>query len=361
MLSLILRRVYPLFMLLFAITLLQGCNQGNSSGSGRVSVLVTDGPTTQFDQVNITVDSIQLLGEGPGVYLTNQPMTFNLLDLRNVSTMLGVNDQVPVGTYSKLRMDVSKVELVKLNTDGSVAETNIAELPSGHIDLNPQSQITVAPGGDLVMELDINAENSLQVTATGNGKYIFRPQVFVSVLSDASTSLVRLSGTALDITADTFELCEKGATQVSPDCKQVNVSTATTVMNASMDVTAYASMQAGDPVVVFGRLDGSVDAINAIQIFDGTTELSMFRGTFSGPVTADSADIVISQTSPGVSVGDSLQVTPFSSASVLDRQGNVLSVDAIATGVTAQVVGVLTPDATTPTAIKPGLVIVESP
>lgn len=358
---LILRRVNLLIMLLATIVLLQGCVPGNGSGSGRISLLLTDGPTAQFDQVNITVDSVQLLGEGPDVYLTSQPMTFNLLDLRNVSTMLGVNDQVPVGTYSKLRLNISKVELVNLNADGSVAETVIPELPSGHIDLNPQSQITVAPGSDLVMKLDINAENSIKITTTGSGKYIFRPQVFVNVLSDASTSLVRLSGTALDITADTFKLCEKGATQVSTDCKQVNVSTDTAVMNASMDTTAYADMRAGDPVVVFGRLDGGIDAINAIHIFDGTTELSTYRGVFSDPVVADSADMVISQNAPGVSVGDTLPVSPFNPASVLDKQGNTLNTDAIVANVTAQVVGVLKPGATTPTSIKPGLVIVESP
>jgi len=350
-----------LFLLLAASALVQACTQDNGSGSGRVSILLTDDPTTDFDQVNITLDSIQLTGEGPDVFLSNQATTFNLLDLRNFSAMLAVNDQVPVATYSKLRLEVSNVELVKLNSDGSVAESIVAELPSGHIDLNPQEQITVAPGSDLVMQLDINAEKSLQVVATGSGKYIFRPQVFVEVLRDASSSLIQFPGTALDVNADSFELCKQGATTVNEDCRQVHAGINTVVMNADIDVINYSELQSGDPVLVFGRLANDTRTVDALRVFDGTSELPSYRGVFSAAVAADAADIVISQNAAGVSTGDNLTVTPVSPAGVFDNQGNALNGDAIAAGVSAQVIGVLKPDAITATEIKPGLVFVELP
>lgn len=348
------------FVLLASVVTLYGCSQSNDSGTGRVALLLTDAPTDQFDQVNISVDSVRLIGEGPDVYLVSEPQTFNLLDLRNTSTLLA-NEDVPVGTYSKLRMNVSKIELVKLNANGSVAQTVIPKLPSGRINLNPQAQFTVAPGSQLTISLDINAEKSIQINTTGSEEYIVRPQVFINVVSDASSALLRMSGTALDVQADHFQLCKSGAVVVDNSCTQVNIGADTVVMDSNILVSDYSNVADGDNELVYGHLDANAQFINAVRIFDDTAALPTFSGTFTGAVSADAIDLTISKDAPGVTTGDVLPVTPLSLPATYDNHGSALDVSSIVDGATAQVIGKLQPDAITSTAIKPGLIIIETP
>lgn len=351
------------FLLLSTVAIL-ACSQldsNNGSGTGSVHLLLTDGPTADFDQVNVSVDSIQLIGNGPGIYLLTEPLRFNLLDLRNASTMLAVNDAVPVGTYSKLRLDVSGIELVKLNNDGSVAETITPVLPSGRIDLNAQSPFTVAPGGDLVVQLDIDANASIEITTTGNDKYIFRPQVFVDVVSDATSSLIRLSGTALDVQPESFQLCRQAALVVDKYCTLVSVNLDSTVMTGDITPSDYSNVVEGDSVLVFGHLDGSAKHVDAVRVFDDTTVLPSFAGVFTSDAVLDSIDFEISKDAPGVTIGDTLPVTPLTLPVVYDSNGTPLDVAAVANGATAEVIGVLQPDAVTPTSIRPGLIIIEVP
>lgn len=339
---------------------LQSCSEDAGSGKGRVSVLVKDDPTTEFDQINITVDSIQMLGEGPDVYLTKEPTSFDLLELRNFSSLMLVNDQVPAGTYSKLRMEVSNIELVKLDSIGNVVEITIPKLPSGRIDLNPKEQITIVQGSDLVLELDIDAEKSIHIVTTGNGGYIFRPQVFVEILSDVGSSLIRLSGTALDVDAESFQLCTPNVTTTNADCRQIKTGAGTVVMDGDMIVSDYSQVQSGDTVLVFGHLDRDAQVINAVRIFDDTTKLTSFSGDFSTDVVADSAELVIAKDTSGLSAGDVISVTPLSAAALFDNDGNALDLSAINNGARAQIFGVLKPDATAPTEIRPGLIIIEN-
>ncbi|MGB5396337.1 MAG: DUF4382 domain-containing protein [Gammaproteobacteria bacterium] len=353
----------PVYILLLASAgLLAACGASDTSGesTGSVQVLLTDGPTDEFDQVNVSVDSIQLLGEGPNVYLLTEPASFNLLDLRHCSALLAVNHDVPVGTYSKLRLDVSAIELVRLNPDGSVKQTIVPKLPSGRIDLNPQGQFSVAAGDRLVIELDMDAEKSIHITTTGNDKYIFRPQVFVDVMSDASASLIRLSGKALDVQDDHFQLCKMG-TPADGNCIQVNIVVGTVVMSSEIMLASYADVAEGDSVLVFGHLDTTAHAINAVRVFDDTIMLPMFRGDFSGVIAADAIDLRITKDAPGVVTNDVLPVQPLSPAAIYDDQGNALNLNAIADNVSAEVIGVLMPDAATPSEIRPGMIIIQAP
>ena len=70
-------RLLKLTCAFFVLSMLVACGSGggdsSSAATGRVSLLVTDGVTDEFDQVNLTVESISFLGAEDG----HQTIVFN--------------------------------------------------------------------------------------------------------------------------------------------------------------------------------------------------------------------------------------------------------------------------------------------
>ena len=207
-----------------SLAALAACGGGGDSGSapdtgttpqgpttGAVAVLLTDAPTDQFCQILASVESIDLLSDSGGP--TNVfvgPETVDLLDLRNYTDFFSLDPVVPVGTYSKVRMTLSDLALVECDAAGvpePEAQWEHPRLPgNGKLDLNPRGTFQVVGGETLVIELDMDMNKSLHVHQTGNGRWQFRPVVFVTIRPD-DTKLVRVFGRVENLAANSFELC----------------------------------------------------------------------------------------------------------------------------------------------------------
>ncbi|MFV2004507.1 MAG: DUF4382 domain-containing protein [Gammaproteobacteria bacterium] len=211
--------VFSLFIILSSCDGSVGNDSGGGSsaaGTGRVSLLITDGVTDKFDQVNLTVQSISFIraddsgGDRESVVF-DQPRVINLLALQNYSDLM-VTTVIPAGIYNKIRLQVSQVELVKFSSDGGEPEKYIAKLPAnGKVDLNPRGTFEVVNGGHLMIELDFDAEKSIHIIEKGSGKdqYNFRPVVFVTIVGadEKETKLVLMDGIVLARKGAGFKLC----------------------------------------------------------------------------------------------------------------------------------------------------------
>ena len=194
-----------------------GGGSGDSTGptpqgptTGAVAVLLTDAPTDQFCQILATVESIDLLGDTGRVDTVFEgPRTVDLLALRNYSDVFSIDTAVAIGTYEKVRMTLSDLALVECV--GGVPEPDTGwehpHLPgNGKMDLNPRGTFEVIGGETLVIELDMDMEKSLHVHQTGNGRWQFRPVIFVTIRPD-DNKLVRVFGEVRNLGSTTFELC----------------------------------------------------------------------------------------------------------------------------------------------------------
>jgi hypothetical protein len=147
-----------------------------SSGSGSVALLLADGPADDYDQILITITEVSLIppegrGRSPVVIFRNPAgIEVDLLDLRDEDYLLTVNRRVPAGVYEKIRLQISNVDPV-----GGPCPS--LRLPSGKIDLNPRGFIEVVPNRTLSIRLDVDANKSINVSASCN----FRPVVFVDI------------------------------------------------------------------------------------------------------------------------------------------------------------------------------------
>lgn len=199
------------FVLVMSLTSCGGGSSSSPDGStsstvhalGTVGILLTDSPADMslFTSINATVESVALLGkdeEDTFTIYSGLTQTFDLLQLRNEAIPFTFNDHVPVGTYCKIRLTLSDLELVLADdtpADPTDNETYHPKLPgNGKLDLLARDCFAVGPGEVVTLQIDIDAGNSIHIVGNDNG-YKFRPVVFVDVLNeDFAAKLVRLDG-----------------------------------------------------------------------------------------------------------------------------------------------------------------------
>jgi hypothetical protein len=181
-----------------------------AQGKGTVGILLTDKPADPalFAAIIASVIKVELMGSeenGPITLYSGPPKEFDLLRLRNESIPLVFKDNVPAGTYCKIRLILSDLELVLVDDT-----SEHPKLPgNGKLDLVARDCFSVVDGEVLTLQLDIDAGKSIHIIANKKG-FNFRPVIFVDVVNqDFDSKLVRLSGkiTAIDSDRQSLLLC----------------------------------------------------------------------------------------------------------------------------------------------------------
>ncbi|MEW8507130.1 MAG: DUF4382 domain-containing protein [Candidatus Thiodiazotropha sp.] len=224
-------------------TSLISCGGGGSSDStttttaertGIVGILFTDKPAdpSLFLAMNATIESVELIGPDEGEVIdlySDEPQTIDLLRLKNESVPFTFSDDVPVGTYCKIRLTLSDLELVLVDDtpdDLTDNETHHPQLPgNGKLDLLARGCFTVEEGNVITVQVDIDGGNSIHVVENNNG-FNFRPVVFVDVLEEGFESkLVRLEGDISEVIPeeDALLLCNALPVQQSDSMECVKV------------------------------------------------------------------------------------------------------------------------------------------
>jgi len=166
-----------------ALLLAIGCGGGGdhaAAATGSVSVTLVDGPTTDYQAINLHVQSVQIhqsatAGDSGWITLSSPNKTIDLLTLQGgVVEALAANQTVGVGSQQMLRLVLGSGNTLTL-TDGTVVPLKV---PSGQqsgikIPLN----FTVQAGTTADVWIDFDAAHSIHVVETGSDKYILRPVV----------------------------------------------------------------------------------------------------------------------------------------------------------------------------------------
>jgi len=93
-------------------------SSGTTGAVGSVGIVLTDKPAelSEIDEILISITGVELFGENDEgkVTLYDGPVRgpFDLLKLEDESRLLTFDDDVPVGTYCKIRLTLSDLELV---------------------------------------------------------------------------------------------------------------------------------------------------------------------------------------------------------------------------------------------------------
>ena len=349
-------------LVLLSSALITACNSSDttSSGSaldtGAVALLITDAPTSAYDEINVVTEQVTLIGEGRGkeAHLMTKTVTFNLLDLRNTFRRLS-KSRAPVGTYNKVRFKIKDVQLIKRDRDGKVTFDKHAHLKNKFIDLIANKQFSVSRHSKLVVKLDLDVDKSLVTDPTTEepvldpetGDPVFDPNATVDVdevptdtnapPQEVTPVLMNELGDVRNLQTDAFDLCNTG-TDGSVECVQVNVSPDSVVMNSALaQVTGISDLNETFQWQVFGHIDVTTDTINALHVIEHSSSHRSYSGTLSGDY-----DSVNDQLNLDVS-GTPYPVEPVSLSGIYDSAGNVLdaNVNVLGAGVNVEVIGIL--------------------
>jgi hypothetical protein len=255
-----------LYALLTAV-LLYGCGGGGGAapGTGSVAVLLTDGPSAYFDEINLTITEIRLLGDDEQVVIFQGSEVIDLLELENHSDLFTIADGVPEGSYEKIRLILSDVALIKKDENDVIIEEHHPKLPgNGKLDLNPRGSFYITAGETTSLQIDIDADKAIHIKQTGNDKYQFRPVVFVDIVDHLQPGkLIRHTGTVYRVEDDSFIMCKQvvisSTDSDADDCVKVNAAEASLFDNQGVAV-ALGGLAVGDHVIVYGKIAEHTDS-----------------------------------------------------------------------------------------------------
>lgn len=288
---------------LFVLALLAACGGGSGDGidnpgpgaapppvanTGTIGIMFTDLPSDEFDQIIATVSAIELIGgNGKVTLFDGPPQEVDFLMLENFSELFSIAEDVPAGDYSKIRLILDELRVIKLDDQDNIVEESSVRLPgNGKFDLNPRRTFFVMPGSTLLVEIDLDAKKSLKVNQTGNGDtYQFRPVAFVTI-SDQKVGgkLTRIFGTVGDIddVERSFVLCQENRVSDPDDgnaniggggnCLTVKAIDDTGIFDTNGDPVDFSLIMPGQLLTAIGNLRVSDEATDSDGDSDGDSE-----------------------------------------------------------------------------------------
>lgn len=321
--------------------------------TGTVALLLTDMPTDDLQAINFDVTQATLIGDQGQQTIYNGNTRVNLLDLENYSQPIALGE-VTAGTYTKLRLQIENFEIVD-----NQGEQHYPRPPAnGRIDLLEPGGIEVLPGRTLVAHVDMDANKSIHVVQTGNGKYRVRPVVRVNFMLDGlPNELIRIEGRIAEIPDDDavdFVLCAFD----NPDvCIDVSLAADACVFDTEgmrIDPVDESTFAVDDPVIVIGTyIDTDGDGnpgVEAIIVEKGAAE--QVRGIVTAVPDTDGLFLVIDRASIQTTVELQQDCTK-----IFGPDGEVLTPDALQVGQGIEVEGVTSGD---PAVLRAALIVLDS-
>lgn len=263
------------FIALFLSSLMAACGGGGSGGSstpsaqtGTVTITMADGPIDGYSKVVMVISEIRFLSNGgQDVLVLDEPKEIDFLALSNFSEML-IKREVVAGTYSKIRLILDSLTLIKTDAAGNVVQSDEVRLNGlQKVDINPQGTFQVRGGEEIIINVDLDLDRSIHIVTTGNGGVRFRPVVFATISTQpAFDKLFRVEGTidSIDSGAMTLDVCN--IRRVSDDTQAPNPQDVCVFTDPDVDTTyfdaqanplddGFAGLTASDPVVMYGKFD----------------------------------------------------------------------------------------------------------
>jgi hypothetical protein len=171
---------------MFLAVFLAGCagpSPQTQEGKGRVVFTVADAAADMgaVSSVKVTVDRASVYSASKGwVEVSSAPKTYDLMELKASGEQALLADaQLDSGTYSQMRLDVSKV--VVTDAQGQ----HEAKMPSGQMTIT--GNLEAKADSTSTATFDFIAHESLHVTS--NGEYVMAPVVQVETKDDADVEV----------------------------------------------------------------------------------------------------------------------------------------------------------------------------
>lgn len=178
-----------IILILISMFALFSCNKNNISNNGmdspRLTFRLTDAPAA-YDKVNIDIVGAQAIIDGKTIELGVNAGIYNLLDFTNGKDTVIVDQQIPEGQLSQIRLILGENNTIDIGVQ-SVDLTTPSAQQSG-LKLNVQTSFLQGVAYEYIIDFDA----ARSIVNTGNGKYILKPvlKVYTKAVSGAIEGVV---------------------------------------------------------------------------------------------------------------------------------------------------------------------------
>lgn len=174
-------------IVLFAMLAMVSCreDQGFENGTSRLTFRLTDAPG-DYDKVNIDIAGVEVIINDSIIDLSVDEGVINLLDFVNGKDTLLVDQTVPSGKLSQIRLILGDENSVEIGEE--VYELKTPSAQQSGLKLNVHADFVEG----VAYEYTIDFDASRSVVVTGNGNYILKPvlKVFTKSISGAIQGVV---------------------------------------------------------------------------------------------------------------------------------------------------------------------------
>lgn len=161
--------VVPVFLAAF----ISSCSESEpADGAANIQFRLTDMPG-EYQEVNIDVMKVEVMMNDSLVSLTTNQGIYNLLEFVNGKDTLLVDDQLPSGYMSQIRLILGEENSVMI--DSVLYDLKTPSAQQSGLKLNIHEDIVA--GEAYAYVIDFVVEKS--IVETGNGKYILKPVIKV--------------------------------------------------------------------------------------------------------------------------------------------------------------------------------------
>jgi hypothetical protein len=179
---------YKVFILILTLGLLS-CNKesitGDGKGPSRIIFRLTDAPAA-YDKVYIDIIGAKAIVNDSIITLKVNAGVYNLLDFTNGKDTVLVDDEIPSGELSQIRLILGERNSVMIGKGSYDMKTPSAQ-QSG-LKLNVHADFLQGVAYEYVIDFDA----ARSIVKTGNSKYILKPvlKVFTKAVSGAIEGVV---------------------------------------------------------------------------------------------------------------------------------------------------------------------------
>ena len=310
---------------------------GTASQTGTAALLLRDAVADEYASINLCVSKVTLEPGSEVVFeAKDRCVDVDLLDHHERPFLLNVKD-VRARTYNQIRMTVDSIE-----TEGGPCDSLAVKLPSGVIKINPQGGIPIKSGDKVVIDVDVKANQSVNMhTAGKSGQCIFRPVIFAEVKTidklppDLACPRI-LNGTiiAINMDGETVVGFELKLTHSKYDEVKVSLDQETVVFDENGGFADPKLLQIGQNVKVRGEIQRDLTILASVVAIG---KLINLHGTALGAVNGESKFSL--NLDPGQAVAGDINVAVDTQTLILIDCRTEVGMDAIKAGTGVRAIG----------------------
>lgn len=223
----------------------------------RMSVKLTDAPG-DYDAVFIDVQDVVIKYNGSQEEITIGEINtgvYNLLELTGGISVLLVDDEIPAGDISQIRLILGENNSIVVDGETFPLQTPSAQQSGLKINVNETLE------GGIFYEFILDFDVDKSIVVQGNGDYLLKPVIRAS--TEANTGAI--TGAVLPLGIQTLVTAENASTEISAYTNEVGIFVLSGVPAGTYTLSYEADASLGFPPIVVTGVEVVVGAVTEVD------------------------------------------------------------------------------------------------